>query len=250
LASLTKGVVNWRSISNDQVAITSARYAAVVSTVAIILSGGSLIYTKRSYDLSAAKEERELKDKEPAIDIQIRPLGASAASLVISIINRADINIAPQGLTVEHSLEAGELYLSSAQQSLDNLRSSLSLQTMGTIAPKGTGTLKATLAGATDGKSDSLTPGIELEFNVLIRFADQQDTIVPIPVVRRILPPLAERPRPTQEMLISAVMEAKKAQRDHRIYLYAQIILGLAASLSLAFYLFRLWRTKADKGAS
>jgi hypothetical protein len=65
--------VTWRHL-------TLAHYAAVVSTVAIILSAGSLIYTKRSYDLNAAKEERELRDKEPAIDIQIRPLGASAAS--------------------------------------------------------------------------------------------------------------------------------------------------------------------------
>ena len=75
-----------------------AHYAAVVSTIAIILSGGSLIYTKLNYDLSAAKEERELQNKEPKIDIQIRPLGASAASLVISIINRADFNIAPQSI--------------------------------------------------------------------------------------------------------------------------------------------------------
>jgi hypothetical protein len=87
-----------------------AHYAAVVSTIAIILSGGSLIYTKLNYDLSAAKEERELQDKEPAIDIQIRPLGASVASLVISIINRADFNIAPQSIEVENSLEAGTLY--------------------------------------------------------------------------------------------------------------------------------------------
>jgi hypothetical protein len=56
------------------------------------------------------KEERELQNKEPAIDIQIRPLGASAASLVISIINRADFNIAPQSIEVENSIEAGTLY--------------------------------------------------------------------------------------------------------------------------------------------
>jgi hypothetical protein len=230
--------------------LTLAHYAAVVSTIAILLSGGSLIYTKRSYDLNAAKEERELRDKEPAIDIQIRPLGASAASLVISIINRADINIAPLSLEVENSLEAGTLYLSSAQQSLDKLHTSLSLQTMGTIAPKGTGTVKATLAGATDGKSDSLTPGIELEFNVRIRFADQRDTIVAIPVVRRILPPLAERPQPTPEMLINVVMEANKARANQKVLFIVEILLGLAASLGLIFYLFRLSRTKAGKTES
>jgi hypothetical protein len=227
--------------------LTLAHYAAVVSTIAIVLSGGSLIYTKLSYDLNAAKEQRELRDKEPAIDIQIRPLGASAASLVISIVNRADFNIAPLSLEVENSIEAGTLYLSSAEQSLDKLRTSLSLQTMGTIAPKGTSTVKVTLAGATDGKSDSLTPGIELEFNVRIRFADQRDTIVAIPIIRRILPPLAERPQPTPEMLINVVAEANKARTSQKVLFVVEILLGLAASLGLIFYLFRLSRTNAGK---
>jgi hypothetical protein len=227
--------------------LTLAHYAAIVSTIAILLSGGSLIYTKRSYDLNAAKEERELRDKEPAIDIQIRPLGAAAASLVISIINRADINIAPLSLEVENSLEAGTLYLSSAQQSLDKLHTSLSLQTMGTIAPKGTGTVKATLAGATDGKSDGLTPGIELEFNVLIRFADQRDTIVPIPVVRRILPPLAERLQPTPEMFLNAVREAERGRRNQRAIFFAQISLALAVFIAMIFYVFRRWQARPSK---
>ena len=225
--------------------LTLAHYAAVVSTIAILISGGSLIYAKLAYDLSAAKEERELRDKQPAIDIQIRPLGASAASLVISITNRADFNIAPLSLEVENSVEAGTLYLSSAQQGLDKLRTSLSLQTMGTIVPKGTGTIKATLAGATDGKSDSLTPGIELEFNVRIRIADQRDTIVAIPVVKRILPPLADRPQPTEEMLIRVVTEANKARRDQQVLFIVEILLGLAASLGLIFYLVRRWRGSA-----
>jgi hypothetical protein len=68
--------------------------------------------------------------------------------------------------------------------------------------------------------------------------------------VRRILPPLVDRPQPTQEMFVTAVMEAKKAQRNQRIYFYAQIILAPAASLSLVFYLFRLWRTKVHKKPS
>jgi hypothetical protein len=230
--------------------LTLAHYAAVLSTIAILLSGGSLIYTKRSYDLNAAKEERELRDKEPAIDIQIRPLGASAASLVISIINRAEFNIAPLSLEVENSLDAGTLYLSSAQQSFDKLRTSLSLQTMGTIAPKGSGTVKVTLAGASDGKSDSLTPGIELEFNVRIRFADQRDTIVAIPVVRRILPPLAERPQPTPEMFLDVVTEANRARANQKVFFIVKILMGLAASLGLVFYLIRFLRTKAGKTES
>ncbi len=116
----------------------------IVSVIALVVSCGSFVVAKLSYDLSAAKDEREIRDKRPAVDVQIRPAGASSASVVISIINRADINIAPLEITVEHSFEAGELYLSSAQQSMDKLLSSLSLQAMGTIAPKGIGTLKAT----------------------------------------------------------------------------------------------------------
>jgi hypothetical protein len=175
--------------------------ATILSVIAIVISCGSLYVSKLSYDLTATKDQREIEDKMPAVDIQIRPRGASAASVVISIINRADINISPLSLTVEPSVEAGVLYLSSAQQSLDNLQSTLDLKPMGTIAPKSTGTLKATLAGATDGKWNSLTPGLELEFTVRIRFADQQDTIEQRSIVRRILPPLADRIQPTPESL-------------------------------------------------
>jgi hypothetical protein len=125
---------------------TTAQYAAIVSTVAFFVSCGSLYVSKRSYDLSAAKDEREIMDKMPAIDVQVRPAGGSSASVTISIINRADINIAPLDITVEHSFEIGDLYLSSAQQSIDLLKSALSLSPIGTIAPKGIGTLKARVA--------------------------------------------------------------------------------------------------------
>lgn len=113
---------------------------------------GSLYLAKLSYDLSSTKDQRELRDKMPAIDVLVRPAGAASASLTISIINRGDINIAPQDITVEHSFEIGDLYLSAAQQSIDQLKSSLSLFPMGTIAPKGIGTLKANVSGVTDGK--------------------------------------------------------------------------------------------------
>jgi hypothetical protein len=166
---------------------TTAHYAAVLSTFAILMSGGGLYVSKLSYDLSALKDDREVRDKMPAVDVQIRPAGASSASVVISIINRADINIAPLEIKVEHSFEAGDLYLSSAQQSVDKLQSSLSLKSMGTIAPKGLGTMKATLSGLTDGKWDSLAPGLELQFTLRIRFADDQDTIQPFSIVRRII---------------------------------------------------------------
>jgi len=132
--------------------ITTAQYAAIVSTIAFFVSCGSLYVSKLSYDLGAAKDQRELRDKMPAIDLQVRPAGVSSASITISIINRADINVAPLDITVEHSFEIGDLYLSSAQQSLDLLKSSLSLSPMGTIAPKGVGKLNANVSGVTDGK--------------------------------------------------------------------------------------------------
>jgi len=159
----------------------------VLSVLAICLSSASFIVSKLSYNLSVAKEEREIREKMPAVDVQIRPVGASSASVVISIINRADINIAPLDIKVDHSFGAGELYLSSAQQSADKLQSSLSLKSMGTIAPKGEGMIRATLSGVTDGKWDSLTPGLELQFTLRIPFADDQDTIQPFSMVRRIM---------------------------------------------------------------
>ena len=167
--------------------LSTAQYAAIVSTVAFFVSCGSLYVSKRSYDLSATKDEREIRDKMPTVNVQVRPVGASSASVVISIINRADINIAPLDISIEHSFEAGDLYLSSAQQSIDKLQSSLSLRAMGTIAPKGIGSMKATLSGVTDGKWDSLTPGLELQFTLRIRFADDQDTVQPFSIVRRVI---------------------------------------------------------------
>lgn len=166
---------------------TTTHYAAVLSTVAFLVSAASFYVSKRSYDLTVAKDARELRDKLPAVDVQVRPIGVSAASMVISIINRADTNIAPLDVKVDHSFEAGDLYLSDAQQSVDKLLSSLNLQSMGTVPPKGKATVKATLSGVTDGKWDSLTPGLELQFTFRIRFADDQDTVQTFGIVRRII---------------------------------------------------------------
>jgi hypothetical protein len=134
---------SWRAISRMRMPkFTTAHYAAITSTIAVFVSFGSLYLSKLSYDLSSAKDQRELMDKIPAIDVQVTPAGVSSASVTISIINRADTNIAPLDITVEHSFEIGNLYLSSGQQSLDLLKSSLSLSPIGTIAPKGVGQVK------------------------------------------------------------------------------------------------------------
>jgi hypothetical protein len=188
-----KIAASWRFISEW---FTIARIAVVISGVALSVSFGSLYLAKLSHNLSAAKDEREIRDTMPAIDVQVRPDSVSTASVTISIINRTAINITPLDITAEHSFGFGDLYLSSAQQRLALLKSSLSLSPMGTIAPKGIGKLKARASGVTDGKDDRFTPGLELQFDVRIQFADEQDTIKAFPVARRILPPLAAEPCP------------------------------------------------------
>jgi hypothetical protein len=213
--------------------------------VAIILTSAGLIYTKRSYDLNVAKEQRELRDKQPAIDVQIRPAGISNLSLTISITNRADINISPLDIVAEHSFEAGSLYLSNDRQSVEKLSSSLSLVSMGAIAPKGRSTMKATLSGITDGKLESFLPGLELEFTVRVRFADRQDTIEQINIVRRILPPLTDRLEPTPDMFLTAVKETEKARRNQQMLFFAQIVFALVVLFWLLFYVFRLWQAKS-----
>lgn len=60
---------------------TTARYAAVVSTIALFLACGSFYVSKLSYDLSFTKDQREIRDKMPAIDIQVRPTSVNAAFL-------------------------------------------------------------------------------------------------------------------------------------------------------------------------
>jgi hypothetical protein len=227
--------------------LTTAHYAAIVSTVAFFVSCGSFIYTKQAYDLSVAKDQRELKDKQPAIDVQLRPAGLSNLSATISIINRADVDISPLDIVSENSIEAGTLYFSNDRQSIDKLSSSLSLTSMGQIVPKGRSTMKATLSGITDGNLEQFHPGLELEFTVHIRFADQHDTIAEIPIVRRILPPLTDRLQPTPEMFLTVIREAEKNRRNQRVLFFAEIGLGLVALAYLIFYVFRLWQTGSRK---
>ncbi len=230
-------------------------YAGILSAIAIVVSGGSLYVAKLSYDFTVAKELREVREKQPLFDLQITPRGASAAALTLSILNRSETNIFPRSMRVEASIEAGELYLSTRQQSIDKLSSTLDLQSMGSIAPKGTAKLNGVLAGATDGKSDSLSPGLELHFTFTLRYGDQKDTIQQIDVVRNILPPVADHPRPTLEMFLSVVQQAQhNSRRKERLYFMGQTIAVVAAlSVALIFFLRRLrhkrgsFRTKPDQ---
>jgi hypothetical protein len=233
--------VTWRKL-------TIAHYAAAVATLAIVLSCGSLYVAKLSYDLSLARDQRELLDKKPAIDIQLVPAGVSSLSAMISVTNRSEINISPLDIVAEPSVEAGELYFANDRQSIDKLNSSLSLTSMGTIAPKGKGTMKATLSGVTDGKFEQFRAGLELAFTVRIRSADQQDTVDQISIVRRILPAAGSPPlRPTPEMSVRAVVEAQNGHRNRQVFFYGLILLGLVVVLSLMFYVPRLWPRIAFK---
>lgn len=193
-----KVAARWQTISHW---VTTARYGVMTTSLALLVSAGGLYLAKLSYDQNAAKDEREVRDTVPAIDVQVRPDGVATASLIISIMNRAAINISPLDIRVEHSDVVGDLYLSSSQQSLDRLKSSLSLSSMGTIAPKGSVQLKGRLSGPTDGKDDSFTPGLEFQFHVRIRFADELDTVRTFPITRRILPPAAAEPCPPSFVL-------------------------------------------------
>jgi len=235
--------VNWRKF-------TLNHYAAVLSTLAIILSGGSFIYTKQAYDLNVAKDQRELKDKQPAIDVQMRPAGISSLFVTISITNRADVDISPLDIVSENSVEAGTLYFSNDRQSIDKLSSSLSLTSMGQIAPKGRSTTKAKLSGVTDGTLEQFHPGLELEFTVHVRFADQKDTVAEIPIVRRILPPSMDRLQPTPEMVLAGIREAERSRENQRVLFFAEIVLGLAGLVCLIFVLFRIWQTRFRKTQS
>jgi hypothetical protein len=220
--------------------LTLAHYAAAVSTIAILISGGSLYIAKRSYDLSAVRDQRELTDKKPAIDVELRSVGLSNLSVTVSIINRADINITPLDVTVEHSFEAGSLYFSNEQQSVNRLSSSLSLTSMGVIPPKGKGIAKAILSGVTDRKFEQFHPGLKLEFTARVRLADQQDTIEQISIARLILPRSFEGPRvePTPGMFLG-VMELEEARRQRQIVFFIGILLGALVVLSLLLFRFR-----------
>jgi len=169
------------------VKLTREWWTAIVATLGLLAACGSLYVAKRAYDLNAIKDNREISDKQPAVDIDIVPTGASSAWVTISVLNRTESNIVPLDITVLPSLEAGEFYFSNPQQSFDKLRSSLSLRPMGTIAPKAAGTIKARLSGVTDGKADNFTPGLELQFAARIRLTDNRDTVRTIDIIRRII---------------------------------------------------------------
>jgi hypothetical protein len=156
-----------------------------VSVLAFLISCGGLYVAKKAYDLSAVRDAREISAQAPAIDVQVRQSGTAVAAVIISITNRSNMNIAPQWIAVLPSLQAGVTFFSSKGQKIDDLKSSLSLLSMGTIKPKETVSTNAVLSGQTDGKWDNFSDA-ELPFVVRIRFGDDADTFQSFELTRRI----------------------------------------------------------------
>jgi hypothetical protein len=165
--------------------LSAATYAIIISTLAFFVSSGGLYVAKKAYDLSAVRDAREINDQAPAIDVQVRQSGTAVAAVTISITNRSNMNIAPQWIAVLPSLQAGVTFFSSKGQKVDDLNSSLSLLSMGTIKPRETVSTKAELSGQTDGQWDNFQDA-ELPFVVRIRFADDTDTFQSFELTRRI----------------------------------------------------------------
>ena len=167
---------------------TVAHYTSLIATLAF-LSGGvaGLYYTKLAYDLNVTKDDRERNAKEPNVDIDIRPgRSASAADFTLTILNRSEIQIAPQDITVLRDFDWGDFYLAGPGQSIDALKSTLSLRSMSTIPPNSTVTFKGVVAGVTDGKVDSYKTGVNLQFIVRLRLSDTQGTIRVFPMFRHV----------------------------------------------------------------
>jgi hypothetical protein len=57
---------------------------------------------------------------------------------------------------------------------------------MGSIAPKSNTVFKATLSGVTDGKDDPFINGVELQFVVRVRVADERETMKTVELTRRV----------------------------------------------------------------
>jgi hypothetical protein len=167
-----------------------ASAALAVSIVAVAISSGSMFYTKQSYDLNAARDKREQAAKLPAIDVHIVPRAAPEEILVeLQITNRADINIAPQAVTI--SAVNGVAFTipgpiiigqTGIGQPPPRTLSAFSLLEMGSLAPGKSATLKLTAAA----KEPPFPIGMEVQFAISIRFADEQDTVQEFRYVRRI----------------------------------------------------------------
>ena len=90
--------------------LPNMRIATILSVLAIVISASSHMVSKLPFGLSATKDQREISEQLPAVDLQIIPAGAAPASVTISVRNRGDVNVAPQDITVPPSLEQGEFY--------------------------------------------------------------------------------------------------------------------------------------------
>jgi hypothetical protein len=159
--------------------------ALVVSVLAWATTG---YYSKRGYDLNVARDQREQRARRPAIDIRMSPAqNPLDVSLDVSITNRSDINIAPQAISVlAHPIpgfDAGAGPLSIGKEGASEISTPTAwLLDMGTIKPGDTGSIKL----AVRAQMPPFPTGMELQFNVDIRLADEQDSVEQYAVIRRI----------------------------------------------------------------
>ncbi|EKS28246.1 hypothetical protein [Afipia felis] len=228
--------------------LVSAHYAGIVSVLALGVSVLSYCTAQQAFNLGVTQYEQQLEDKKPAVDVQLRSIGVSTQSITVSISNRGVVNITPLDFTALHSFEAGSLYLGYDSKGIDKLSATISLSSLGTIPPGQTRTVKAILAGVTDGKYEQFTPDLELMFLARVRMADQNDTIENILVTRRILPPTQNlQPDVTPQHMLEVLVRAKENERRNRM------IFAISASLSMLLWIafvFLWWRDRRSGTSS
>ena len=65
--------------------------ATILSVIAIAISCGSFYVSKLSYDLSAAKDQREIEEKMPAVDFAVREEPRSSVVAPASIASHRNV---------------------------------------------------------------------------------------------------------------------------------------------------------------
>jgi hypothetical protein len=167
---------------------TSDKIASAALVISILAWGTTGYYSKRAYDLNAARDQREQRSKRPAIDIQMRPSQNPVDVLLdVSITNRSDINISPQVITISApptaGFDSGIGSLTIGKTGVGEITSPVAwLLEMGPIKPGASGSINLTVRA----KSPPFPTGTELQFAVWVRLADEQDSVEQYRVIRRI----------------------------------------------------------------
>ena len=158
---------------------------ALAALIVSLLSAGA---TWRGYELNLARDQRELRSKRPAIDIRMIPSKNPVdITLNVSITNRSDINITPQAIKVSSQptigFDSGIGALAIGKAAIGEITSPVAfLLEMGTIKPGQSREIALTARA----KSPPFPTGMELQFTVAIRLADEQDSVEEYSLIRRV----------------------------------------------------------------